>query len=218
MFRMTSWRRTRRRLNAQGLRCPSSPAAKTPWSWKTTASRRRISNLIRDRHHHQLQRLRHLPRHPQTIGGAAVKAIGPKAFAQHTYIALAELPEGLETIGDNAFYNCETLARVVFPSTLKSIGDYAFYNAYGSNVLELPSVEHIGAYAFYAIGVTDALELPEGLKTIGDSAFENCRNMGDLYLPSTLGSDWFQCVQGRLQHSVRRFEQRDPACTGRKRL
>ena len=89
------------------------------------------------------------------------------------YIALAELPEGLETIGDNAFYNCETLARVVFPSTLKSIGDYAFYNAYRSNVLELPSVEHIGAYAFYAIGVTDALELPEGLKTIGDSAFEN---------------------------------------------
>ena len=125
---------------------------------------------------------------PETIGGAAVKAIGPKAFAQHTYIALAELPEGLETIGDNAFYNCETLARVVFPSTLKSIGDYAFYNAYGSNVLELPSVEHIGAYAFYAIGVTDALELPEGLKTIGDSAFENCRNMGDLYLPSTLES------------------------------
>ncbi len=150
-----------------GIEVPVRPAAKTPWSWKTTASRRRISNLIRDRHHHQLQRLRHLPRHPQTIGGAAVKAIGPKAFAQHTYIALAELPEGLETIGDNAFYNCETLARVVFPSTLKSIGDYAFYNAYGSNVLELPSVEHIGAYAFYAIGVTDALELPEGLKTIG---------------------------------------------------
>jgi len=132
---------------------------------------------------------------PETIGGAAVKAIGPKAFAQHTYIALAELPEGLETIGDNAFYNCETLARVVFPSTLKSIGDYAFYNAYRSNVLELPSVEHIGAYAFYAIGVTDALELPEGLKTIGDSAFENCRNMGDLYLPSTLeaiGSNAFK--------------------------
>ncbi len=132
---------------------------------------------------------------PETIGGAAVKAIGPKAFAQHTYIALAELPEGLETIGDNAFYNCETLASVVFPSTLKSIGDYAFYNAYRSNVLELPSVEHIGAYAFYAIGVTDALELPEGLKTIGDSAFENCRNMGDLYLPSTLeaiGSNAFK--------------------------
>ena len=132
---------------------------------------------------------------PETIGGAAVKAIGPKAFAQHTYIALAELPEGLETIGDNAFYNCETLARVVFPSTLKSIGDYAFYNAYRSNVLELPSVEHIGAYAFYAIGVTDTLELPEGLKTIGDSAFENGRNMGDLYLPSTLeaiGSNAFK--------------------------
>ena len=132
---------------------------------------------------------------PETIGGAPVKAIGPEAFARHSYLAYLELPEGLESIGDSAFYNCETLGRVRFPSTLKSIGDYAFYNAYRSNVLELPSVEHIGAYAFYAIGVTDALELPEGLKTIGDSAFENCRNMGDLYLPSTLeaiGSNAFK--------------------------
>ena len=31
---------------------------------------------------------------PETIGGAPVKAIGPEAFAQHTYLALLELPEG----------------------------------------------------------------------------------------------------------------------------
>ena len=33
---------------------------------------------------------------PETIGGAAVKAIGPEAFAHHYYLALLELPEGLE--------------------------------------------------------------------------------------------------------------------------
>ena len=32
---------------------------------------------------------------PETIGGAAVKAIGPEAFAHHYYLALLELPEGL---------------------------------------------------------------------------------------------------------------------------
>ena len=100
---------------------------------------------------------------PETIGCAPVKAIGPEAFAQHTYLALLELPEGLETIGDRAFYNCETLARVHFPSTLKFIGDSAFYNAYKSSILELPEgLEHIGAYAFYFAGIKGFLTLPEG--------------------------------------------------------
>ena len=135
---------------------------------------------------------------PETIGGAPVKAIGPEAFAQHTYLALLELPEGLETIGDRAFYNCETLARVHFPSTLKFIGDSAFYNAYKSSVLELPEgLEHIGAYAFYFAGIKGFLTLPEGLKTIGESAFESCSNMGgNLYLPSTLESIGSRAFKG----------------------
>ena len=126
---------------------------------------------------------------PETIGGAPVKAIGPEAFASHSYLAFLELPEGLETIGDSAFYNCETLGRVRFPSTLKTIGSNAFYNAYKSSVLELTSVESIGDYAFYFAGLKGSLELPEGLKSIGENAFESCANMGaDLYLPSTLES------------------------------
>lgn len=126
---------------------------------------------------------------PETIGGAPVKAIGPEAFARHTYLAFLELPEGLESIGDSAFYNCETLGRVRFPSTLKTIGSNAFYNAYKSSVLELTSVESIGDYAFYFAGLKGSLELPEGLKSIGENAFEACTNMGaNLYLPSTLES------------------------------
>ena len=126
---------------------------------------------------------------PETIGGAPVKAIGPEAFARHSYLAFLELPEGLESIGDSAFYNCETLGRVRFPSTLKTIGSNAFYNAYKSSVLELTSVESIGDYAFYFTGLKGSLELPEGLKSIGENAFEACTNMGaNLYLPSTLES------------------------------
>ena len=126
---------------------------------------------------------------PETIGGTPVKAIGPEAFARHSYLAFLELPEGLESIGDSAFYNCETLGRVRFPSTLKTIGSNAFYNAYKSSVLELTSVESIGDYAFYFAGLKGSLELPEGLKSIGENAFEACTNMGaNLYLPSTLES------------------------------
>ena len=125
---------------------------------------------------------------PETIGGVPVKAIGAEAFKYHQYLALLELPEGLEDIGDEAFYNCVTLGHVAFPSTLKTIGNNAFYNAYKGSTIELTSVEHIGDYAFYFAGFQGDMELPEGLKTIGESAFESCSNMGDLYLPSTLES------------------------------
>ena len=125
---------------------------------------------------------------PETIGGVPVKAIGAEAFKYHQYLALLELPEGLEDIGDEAFYNCVTLGHVTFPSTLKTIGNNAFYNAYKGSTMELTSVEHIGDYAFYFAGFQGDMELPEGLKTIGESAFESCGNMGDLYLPSTLES------------------------------
>lgn len=124
---------------------------------------------------------------PETIGGAAVKAIGPEAFAHHYYLALLELPEGLETIGDGAFYNCATLGHVKFPSTLKTIGDKAFYNAYQGSLFELPSAETIGDFAFYFAGIKGSVALPDGLTSIGTGAFEACGNLGGtLYLPASL--------------------------------
>lgn len=124
---------------------------------------------------------------PETIGGAAVKAIGPEAFAHHYYLALLELPEGLETIGESAFYNCATLGHVKFPSTLKTIGDNAFYNAYQGSLFELPSVQTIGDFAFYFAGIKGSVVLPDGLTSIGTGAFENCGNLGGpLYLPASL--------------------------------
>ena len=133
---------------------------------------------------------------PETIGGAPVKAIGPEAFARHTYLAFLELPEGLEHIGERAFYNCETLGRVKFPSTLKTIGSNAFYNAYKSSVLELTSVESIGDYAFYFAGLKGSLELPEGLKSIGESAFENCAALKRITLPKSITKLEASCFSG----------------------
>ena len=124
---------------------------------------------------------------PETIGGVPVKAIGPEAFASHSYLAFLELPEGLEAIGDSAFYNCETLGRVKFPSTLKTIGDRAFYNAYRGSLFELPSAETIGDFAFYFAGIKGSVALPDGLTSIGTGAFEACGNLGGtLYLPASL--------------------------------
>lgn len=140
---------------------------------------------------------------PETIGGAPVKAIGPEAFASHYYLALLELPEGLETIGDGAFYNCATLGHVVFPSTLKTIGDNAFYNAYHGSLFELPSATVIGDYAFYFAGIKGSLILPEGLTFIGESAFESCSNLSDaLYLPASLETIGDHAFKGNLLQYV----------------
>ena len=68
---------------------------------------------------------------PETIGGAPVKAIGPEAFAQHTYLALAGAARGAGNHRRSTrFTTAKRWPAFTFPSTLKFIGDNAFYNAY----------------------------------------------------------------------------------------
>ncbi len=125
---------------------------------------------------------------PETVNGISVKAIGESAFQGNYYLAMLELPEGLETIGESAFGNCATLQYVSFPSTLKTVSDYAFSNGYKGYMLDLPSVEFIGKYAFEGAYMSVSVSLPEGLITIGDHAFDSCLYMPEIYLPATLES------------------------------
>lgn len=123
---------------------------------------------------------------PETIGGAAVKAIGANAFYGHYYLAVLELPEGLETIGENAFYNCQTLGCVSFPSTLKTIEARAFYNSYFADRIDLKQVVTIGEEAFRYARLSGTVTLPEGLVAIGDGAFADNHSLEELYLPASL--------------------------------
>ncbi|MDO4836876.1 MAG: leucine-rich repeat protein [Clostridia bacterium] len=125
---------------------------------------------------------------PETIGGAAVKAIGANAFYGHYYLAVLELPEGLETIGENAFYNCQTLGCVSFPSTLKTIEARAFYNSYFADSIDLKQVVAIGEEAFRYARLSGTVTLPEGLVAIGDGAFADNHSLEELYLPASLES------------------------------
>lgn len=123
---------------------------------------------------------------PETIGGAPVRAIGDGAFEFNYYLAVLELPEGLETIGNRAFAHCETLQYVSFPETLKTIGAEAFNGGYKAHALNLTNVESIGEKAFYFSRITGALTLPEGLTSIGAGEFDSSYYISELYLPSTL--------------------------------
>ncbi len=123
---------------------------------------------------------------PETICGIPVKAIGDSVFLHDFYLAVLELPEGLESVGVSAFENCETLQYVAFPSTLAAIADRAFANGYSGKTLELSSVRIIGANAFEGAKIDTSVTLPEGLVSIGDNAFDCCLSMPEIYLPSTL--------------------------------
>ena len=123
---------------------------------------------------------------PETIDGVPVRAIGDNAFEFHYYLAVLELPEGLENIGERAFAHCETLQYVSFPDSLKTIGAEAFNGGYKAHALNLTNVESIGERAFCFSRITGELTLPEGLTSIGAGAFENSYYISELHLPSTL--------------------------------
>ena len=125
---------------------------------------------------------------PETIGGVPVRAIGNGAFEFHYYLAVLELPEGLESIGERAFAHCETLQYVSFPDSLKTIGAEAFNGSYKARGLKLANVERIGERAFCFSRVTGELTLPEGLTAIGAGAFESSAYLTDLILPASLQS------------------------------
>ncbi len=124
---------------------------------------------------------------PREISGTPVRAIGEYAFADHSYLCMLTLPEGLESIGESAFESCDTLLHIDFPSTLKSIGSRAFYGGYKGYALNLPAVETIGDEAFaQCIRISDPVHLPDGLQEIGNSAFYCCSWLSEMYIPATV--------------------------------
>ena len=117
---------------------------------------------------------------PETIGGAAVKAIGAGAFASDYSVYAIEFPEGLERIEAGAFKAASNLAYAKLPSTLRAIGDDAFFNAQITRIDWSEGLEEIGARAFQ-YDLASVLRLPESVKRIGESAFEGSR-CEELYL------------------------------------
>ncbi len=126
---------------------------------------------------------------PASIGGTAVKAIGPEAF--NTLNCLAwdiAIPEGVETIGEKAFSRLPKLKWVEFPSTLRTIEESAFEGYMGYEVGFNEGLETIGKGAFARSGLMGELHFPEGLKKISARAFQGSFRITDLYFPESIRS------------------------------
>ena len=114
MFRTISWKRMRRRLKSAGIELEIQPSGKNAVvvenngfaeedfdfdaSTGTIACIQRLCHLSGDSRNHRRR------------SGEGNRS--PRRSSTINYLALLELPEGLEDIGDEAFYNCVTLGHV----------------------------------------------------------------------------------------------------------
>ena len=133
---------------------------------------------------------------PPEIGGAAVRAVGERAFYDHDRLFAVRLPEGLESIGPEAFRGANRLVSLDVPDSVAGIGESAFAYSYAGEIFPWPAaLTTIGDSAFASTQLAGSLSLPEGLETIGASAFANA-HVKALTLPESLKAIGDQAFRG----------------------
>ena len=76
---------------------------------------------------------------PPEIGGAAVRAVGERAFYDRDRLFAVRLPEGLETIGPEAFSGATRLVSLDVPDSVAGIGESAFAYSYAGETFPWPA-------------------------------------------------------------------------------
>lgn len=125
---------------------------------------------------------------PSEVGGAPVRRIGERAFADCETLKSVRLPEGLAEIGPGAFAGDSQLAQINFPDSVAVIGAKAFENCVSLVDLELPDQLLVLEEGVFA-GAKSLVEvcLPYGLKRIEREAFKNCESLVSTYYYSKRG-------------------------------
>ncbi len=120
---------------------------------------------------------------PELLGGAAVTAIGDRAFEGCTGLTGVTLPSGVTSLGNYAFKGCTSLAEVDL-GNVTSIGTYAFQNCSSLEAVTVPpGVTSIGDYTFYGCSSLTSVDL-NNVTSIGVSAFNGCASLTDVVMPN----------------------------------
>ena len=101
---------------------------------------------------------------PEQIDGKPVTAIESQAFANHTKLKRAELPDCLYDLGDRAFVGCTALESISLPEGLTEIQHNTFN---GCSSLE-------------------SIVIPDSVRTIGNGAFRKCTQLAEITFPEQL--------------------------------
>ena len=84
---------------------------------------------------------------PSVLGGYPVRAIGDRAFADHTSLTSVIIPDSVEQIGWFSFAGCVMLERVAIPSSVTSVSYGAFQNCRQTLAVVCPSGSYAEQYA-----------------------------------------------------------------------
>ena len=125
---------------------------------------------------------------PATLGGAAVTAIGPGAFADRADITSVTIPSSVSSIGYGAF-TCSGLTSITIPDGVTGVSDRAFYLCTGLTSITIPSsVTSIGFGSFAGCTSLTNITIPEGVTGIGERAFSGCSGLTSVTIPSSVTS------------------------------
>ena len=129
--------------------------------------------------------------------------IGEYAFDGCTALAVANLPENLETIGNHAFSRTD-LARAILPDTVTSLGVSAYEDCASLTQVSLScTLETIGASAFASCIALEQVEIPASVESVGACAFYECDALTEVtFLGSapTIGTDAFCYVTATVSY------------------
>lgn len=109
---------------------------------------------------------------PTMIDGRKVVAIGRRAFADRSELAIVVLPGSVNRIESEAFSHCSGLKAVDLPKNLRQIDDQAFYFC----------------------SALEEIALPDGLTKLGEQAFFYCK-FKKINIPKTV-TEWGISVFG----------------------
>ncbi len=109
----------------------------------------------------------------QSIGGAAVTAIGKGAFSHSTRITSVVLP-GVTSVEEYGFGSSESIESVTL-GALTSIGEYAFFETSITQLPDIAADAKIGAYAFSHTDLI-SVTIADGM-TVAEGAFSQCKNL-----------------------------------------
>ncbi len=146
---------------------------------------------------------------PEVYEGAAVTAIGDKAFAEETAITSIQIPDSVKSIGTRAFYGCSGITEITIPASVKSIGTQIFYKCsalhtvyyngtYGDDENPFLSVANIKkvvfggktipSYVCYSASNLTEVVILDSVTRIGSYAFYGCSRLTSATIPDSVTS------------------------------
>ncbi len=124
---------------------------------------------------------------PESIGGVAVLAIGPRAFMDSRHLESVVIPGTVTTIGGGAFAGCVNLTSVTLPESITEIGARAFADCENLAQITLPKgLASLGSGAFWGCNSLLSMVIPEGVRYLGTATFWGCSNLASVTLPQGL--------------------------------